>query len=68
LQQATLSNLGLCLSDKALKHLCNPPHMPPCDAVNKIALIAVELYMINSLEDTYKTHHMFVLKHFGTDL
>jgi hypothetical protein len=68
LQQATLSDLGLGLSDEALERFRNPPHTPPRDAVDKIALMAVELYMINPSEDTYETHRTFVLKHFGTDL
>jgi hypothetical protein len=68
LQQVTLGDPALGLSDDALECLCNPPHTPPCDAVNKIALMAIDLYMRNPLEETYKTNHMFVLQYFGTDL
>jgi hypothetical protein len=62
LQQATLDNLALGLSDHALDRLRNPPHTPPRDAVDKIALMAIDLYMINPSEETYESHRTFVLK------
>jgi hypothetical protein len=68
LQQATLDNPTLGLSDHTLDCLHNSPHMPPHNAVDKIALMAIDLYMINPSEETYKSYHVFVLKHFGIEL
>jgi hypothetical protein len=68
LQQATLGDPTLGLSDDALERLRNLPHMPPCNAVDKIALMAIDLYMRNPSEETYETNHAFILQYFGTDL
>jgi hypothetical protein len=68
LQQATLDDPDLGLSDEVLNCLCNPLHMAPSDAVDEITLMAIDLYMINPSEETYEAHCVFVLKHFGTDL
>jgi hypothetical protein len=47
LQQATLDDPDLGLSDEVLDPLRNPLHTAPSDAVDEIALMAIDLYMIN---------------------
>jgi hypothetical protein len=61
LQQATLNDPSLGLSEEALEHLHNPLHRQPCDALNDDTHMAINLYLGNPSEATYKTNHAIIL-------
>ena len=69
LQQATLDDPSLGLSDEALERLHNPLHGKPHNAVNDDTRMTIELYLGNPSEATYETNCAIILHHFlDTDL
>jgi len=67
LQGATLDDPSLGISDEALHHLRNPPHDQSPVVIDKVTRLAIDLYLGNPSEATYKTNHRAIL-HFLLDL
>ena len=57
LQDATLDDPTLGMSDEALHHLCNPLREPPILG-DKYTRLAIRLYLGNPLDMTYETNHV----------
>jgi len=56
LQGVTLDNPSLGMSDEALHRLWNPPHKTPPVVIDKVTRLAIDLYLENPLDTTYKTN------------
>ena len=64
LQTPTLDNPVLGMSLKAVKHLHNPIHEWPCLTLNNDTWLAINLFLGNPLELTYKMNHRCILHHY----
>jgi len=64
LQEATLDDPSLGLSDEALKCLRNPLPGRPSDAIDDDTCMAIDLYLGNLSEATYEMNHKIILCRF----
>ena len=52
-RQSTASNYLIGFSSEAVKRLRNPPHGQPTLSIDKGTCLAIDLYLVNSSEETY---------------
>ena len=64
LQDAALSDPSLGMSPEAVGCLCNPLRDQPGDALNPDVQLAIDLYLGNASEATYKTNRRAILRRF----
>src|SRR6266851_5583990 len=61
LQDSSLSDPSLGMSPEAVRHLHNPSHNQPGNALNANMWLTIDLYLGNTSEATYKTNQRAIL-------